>query len=70
MHVHVIMHGLPHLPHCIIAHMHQCMFIFMCMFMVFKQSKTLMSIKEIKQNKAKQNKKTETRDMKTRLNRS
>ena len=46
MHVHVIMHDL---PHCITASMHQCM------FMAFKQIKTLISIKEIKQNKAKQN---------------
>jgi len=39
MHVHVIMHGLPHLPHCITAPMHQCM------FMVLKKIKILISIK-------------------------
>ena len=47
MYIHVIMHDL---PHCITASMHQYM------FMAFKQIKTLISIKEIKQNKAKQNK--------------
>ena len=26
MHVHIIMHDLPHLPHSITAPMHQCMF--------------------------------------------
>jgi len=35
------------LPHYIIAPMHQCIF----MFMVFKQTKTLINIKEIKQDK-------------------
>jgi len=54
------MHDLLHLPHYITTPIHQCMFIFMCMFMVFKQSKTLIIIKEIKQNKKKHNKKTET----------
>ena len=43
MHVHVIMHDL---PHYITTPMHQCM------FMAFRQIKTLISIKEIKQNKA------------------
>ena len=28
MHVHVIMHDLPHLTHCITVPMHQCMFMF------------------------------------------
>ena len=46
MHFHVIMNDL---PHYIIAPMHQCMFMFM--FMVFKQTKTLINIKEIKQDK-------------------
>ena len=45
MHVHVIVHDI---PHCITTLMHQCMFIFIYMFMVFKQSKDLTSIKEIK----------------------
>ena len=36
MHVHTLMHDL---PHCITAPMHQCMIIFKCMFMIFKQSK-------------------------------
>jgi len=49
MHVHVIMHDLPHLPRCITAPMHQCM------LMVFKQTKTLINIQEIKQDKKKQN---------------
>ena len=56
------------LPHCNIAPMHQCIFIFMCMFIVFKQSKTLINIKRIKLNKIKQSKKTDTQSMKTRLN--
>ena len=36
------------LPHCITASMHQCMFIFICIFIVNKQTnkKTLTSIKE------------------------
>ena len=33
--------------------MHQFMFIFICMFMVFKQTKTLISMKEIKKKKNK-----------------
>ena len=45
MHVHVIVHDI---PYCITTLMHQCMFIFIYMFMVFKQSKDLTSIKEIK----------------------
>ena len=28
-HVHVIMHDLPHLPHSTTAPIHQCMFVFM-----------------------------------------
>ena len=54
MHAHVIMYNLLHLPHYITTPMHQCIFMFICMFMVFKQSKTLNSIKEIKTNKTKQ----------------
>ena len=54
------------LPHCITTPMHQCMFVFICMFMVFKQNKILMSIKEIKQNKVDRQ---ILRDMKTKLNR-
>ena len=51
MHVHVIMYDL---PHCITTPIHQCM------FMVFKQSKTLIIIKEIKQAKKNKNRETET----------
>jgi len=36
MHVHVIMHDLPYLPHYITTPMHQCMFMFICMSMVNK----------------------------------
>ena len=50
MHVHAIMHDLPHLSYCITALMLQFM------FMVFKQTKTLISMKEIKQDKTRQNK--------------
>ena len=47
------------LPHCITTSMHQCMFISICMFMAFKQSKTLISIKKNKK-KSKQNKEADT----------
>ena len=59
MHVHSIMHDL---PHYITTPMYQYMIIFKCMFMIFKQSKTLIKIKEKKQqqNKTKQNRETET----------
>ena len=50
MHVHVIMHNL---PRYITTPMHQYMFILICMVIVFKQSKTLTSIKEIKPKKNK-----------------
>ena len=41
MHVHLIMHDLSPLPHCIIAPMYQCMFMFMimCIFIVFIKHK-------------------------------
>ena len=39
------MHDLPHLPYFIITPMHQFMFIFICMFTVFKQIKTLINKK-------------------------
>ena len=48
------------LPHCITTPMHQCMFISICMFMAFKQSKTLISIKKNKKKKSKQNKEADT----------
>ena len=48
------------LPHCITTPMHQYIFIFICMFMVFKQIQTLIDIKEIKQTKKKKGKETET----------
>ena len=48
MHVHVIMHDLPHLPYCITEPMHQCM------FMVFKQYKKTNKHQRDKTNEAKQ----------------
>jgi len=54
MHAYRIMHDL---SCCIIAPMHQCTIIFKCMFMIFKQSKILISTKEIKTNKTKQEQK-------------
>ena len=41
MHIHVIMHDLPHLSYYDTTHMHQCMFMFMCMFILFIKHKTL-----------------------------
>ena len=43
------MHDLSHFPHYITAPMCQCMIIFICMFMVLKQTKTLINIKGVKQ---------------------
>ena len=43
------MHDLSHFPRYITAPMCQCMIIFICMFMVLKQTKTLISIKGVKQ---------------------
>ena len=53
MHVHTLMYDL---PHCITILIHQCMIIFKCMFMIFKQSKTLINCQKdkTKQNKIKQ----------------
>ena len=45
------MHDLSHFPHYITVAMCQCMIIFICMFMVLKQIKTLISIKGVKQHK-------------------
>ena len=52
------------LPHCITTPMHQCMFISICMFMAFKQSKTLISIKKNKKKKANKTKRQILKDMK------
>ena len=53
-HVHVIMHELPHLPHCITTHIHQCTFmVYACSWYSNKQNPNKHKKDQNKQNKIK-----------------